>query len=110
MKAIIKEILQVEADVDTRLKQAREQAAETRRAADKQAAETIAQARNQAQALVQTILDQAKQEAQRLSDETYRQAEESAQRLMNHNEAVIVRLVDAISDLIVTTDDREGWR
>ena len=63
MKRIIEEVFQAEEKVGAILSQARERAAELKRAAEKEASELMGDARQKAQETTQTIVEEAKKGA-----------------------------------------------
>ena len=104
MKQIIEDVLQAEERMGEVLKQARAKASEIKRAADQEIAESVDRAKRQAQEIVQAAVERANAEAQRFKEERLGQADRDNEALLNGNPETVEPLVDAICNLLLTTE------
>ena len=104
MKQIIEEVIQAEKNVNTILQQARDEASDIIRSAEEEIANKMSEAKGKAQEIVQATVEEAKKEAERIREEKLRQAEQEADSLLNNNADAGNILIDAICNLILTTE------
>ncbi len=104
MKKIIEDVLSAEEDVNSILKQAREKASQIRYKSEKEISARISQARIEARDIVQKIVEDANQEAQDYRESHLSQTDQSGEVLFKGKEDIIDRLVDGISELIMSSE------
>lgn len=104
MRKIVKEILEAESRVSTILRQAREQAAQVRRSAEKEMSERISDARRQAQEIMQAAVAETGEEAERIRAEALRRADQQGSALRDGKAEVMEDLLDRICAVILNTE------
>ena len=106
MKRIIEEVLQAEEKVGAIIKEARDEAAEIRRSAETEISQKTSDAKRKAREMVQTAVEEAKKEAERISKEKIELIDHQKDALLNNRADEIDDLVGEISEMILTTTDR----
>jgi len=104
MRRIIREIFDAESKVDAVLQQARERAADIRRAADKEVSERASDARRQAQGMVQAAAQEARKEVAGIQAEALRRADQQATALRNGKAEAMDDLLNRICAAILNTE------
>lgn len=107
MKEILNDILQAEKSVEKVILQAREDALQIKRRAEKEITEKIASARIEAQQSIQTAINQARDQAQKERQERLSEAEAFCAHMTEINADKIQHLVQACSSLVIETTLRE---
>lgn len=103
MKRIIEDVLQAEEKVSAIIKDARDKAAEIKRATDNEITEKMNEARLQAREIVQAAVEEAKKDAERLSRDILEQVDRRKDSLLNSRADEIDELVSDICGMILTT-------
>jgi len=106
MKKILAEVLQVEEKINANIRQTQAKANEIRMAADKAISEKTAKAKEEGREILQAAIEDAKKEAERLAKEKIKQADAEKDALLNSNSDRINILVEEISKIILTTDNK----
>lgn len=104
MKEVIKEVLQVEEQVKTILDQARKEADEIKKTADRDMSEKINQAKQETRNIYATTVDQAKKQAGHLANEKLKQADMEKENMIKSNEVKMNHLVEDICKEILTPE------
>jgi len=104
MKEIIEDVLQAEEKVNRLLKQAREQAAQIKQAADKAHSEKIGAAREQARQIIHTAVEAAQKEAEQIRTDRLQQAEQAKDALLNMDSETRDHLVNEICTMLLETE------
>jgi vacuolar-type H+-ATPase subunit H len=104
MKEVIKEVLQAEEKVNSIIEEARNKAAEIRKAADKEVSEKVRQAEQQAQEILKNTVEDSKKQAEQIRRERIEQGWHDNESLMQNNTDKINKLVDDICKLVLKTE------
>lgn len=104
MKEVIKEVLQAEEKVNSIIEEARNKAAEIRKAADKEVSEKVRQAEQQAQEILKNTVEESKKQAEQIRRERIEQGRHDNESLMQNNTDKINKLVDDICELVLKTE------
>jgi vacuolar-type H+-ATPase subunit H len=104
MRRIVKEIFDAESRVDAILQQARERAAEIRRAADKEMSERVSDARRQAQGIAQAVVEEARKEVAGIREDALRRADQQGSALRSDKAEVMDELLNRICAALLNTE------
>ena len=108
MEKIIKEVLEVEKDVDKIIQEAREKASEIKKKAEKEASEKISDTRLKAQKIIQDSAEKAREETKKIREEKLTEAEDQSKKFLQKNKKKIDKFVDEITRRIIITRYEKG--
>jgi vacuolar-type H+-ATPase subunit H len=114
MKPIIKEVFESEEKAGGILRQAQNQAAEIRQAAERDVSESLSQAKEQARQIIHTTVEEAKKQADQVCQEKLQDAEQDRETLpgpgQDRDAAGLDALIETLCHVVQTTEHETDRR